>query len=200
MSRYPSEADDQKLTESLVFNPNGLTLVRVPQGSNYTPDFQVIKNGTLVAYCELKSPRDDWLDKLLDTVKPCQIVGGARNDPTFNRIGRLTQKAADQFRTVNVTRSLPNILVFVNHDDASDFGDLIETFTGLLHAADGRRHLTMPQVASRLEKAKKHIDVCVWIDGKTGKIQGFFFNRDTNPNYLNQLCALLGKNSADIQF
>lgn len=199
MSRYPSEADDQKLTESLVFNPNGLKLVKVPQGSSYTPDFQVIKNGTLVAYCELKSPRDDWLDKLLDMVKPYQIVGGGRNDPTFNRIGRLAQKAADQFRAVNDERLLPNILVFVNHDNASDFADLIETFTGVFHAADGSRYLTIPQVASRLEKAKRHIDLYVWIDAKTNKVQGFFFNRDTTPNYLNQLCVLLGKNPVDIQ-
>lgn len=200
MSRYPSEADDQILTEGLVFRPYGLTLLKIPQGAGRTPDFQVIQNGVAVAYCELKSPRDEWLDDKLDVAQPGEIVGGCRNDPTFNRIGRLTQKAADQFRTVNVTRSLPNILVFVNHDDATDFGDLIETFTGLLHAADGRRHLTMPQVASRLDKAKKHIDLCVWIDGKTGKVQGFFFNRDTTPNYINQLCAMLGKNPTDIQF
>ena len=199
MSRYPSEADDQKLAEDLVFSPYGLTLLRVQQGTGRTPDYQVIQNGVPVAYCELKSPRDEWLDKLLDMAKPCQIVGGGRDDPTFNRISRLTQKAADQFRAVNSTRSIPNILVFVNHDTASGFGDLMETFTGLFHAADGSRHVTMPQVASRLEHAKRHIDLCVWIDGKASKTQGYFFNQGATPNYVNQLCALLGKNPADIK-
>lgn len=199
MSRYPSEADDQKLAEDLVFSPYGLTLLRVQQGTGRTPDYQVIQNGVPVAYCELKSPRDEWLDKLLDMAKPCQIVGGGRNDPTFNRIGRLAQKAADQFRAVNATRSMPNILVLVNHDDASSFGDLIETFTGVFHSADGSRHETMPQVASRLKHAKEHIDLCVWIDGKASKTQGYFFNQGATPNYVNQLCALLGKNPADIK-
>lgn len=199
MNQYPTEADDQKLAEELVFNPHGLTLLKFPKGAGRTPDFQVIQNGVLVACCELKSPRDGWLDKLFDLARPCQIVGGGRNDPTFNRIGRLAQKAADQFRAVNAARSMPNILVFVNHDDASDFGDLIETFTGMFHAADGKRHATMPQTAARLERAKSHIDLCVWIDGKTSKAQGYFFNQGATPTHLNQLCALLGKNPADIK-
>lgn len=199
MSSFPSEDDDQNLTEGLVFNPYGLTLLKVPQGAGRTPDFQVIQNGVPVAYCELKSPREEWLDKLLDLARPCQIVGGGRNDPTFNRIGRLAQKAADQFRAVNAMRSMPNILVFVNHDDASGFGDLIETFTGMFHSADGNRHVTMPQTASRLERAKSQIDLCVWIDGKTSKTQGYFFNQGATPNYLTQLCALLGQNPADIK-
>ncbi len=199
MSRYPSEADDQKLAEDLVFSPHGLTLLRVQQGTGRTPDYQVIQNGVPVAYCELKSPRDEWLDKLLDMAKPCQIVGGGRNDPTFNRISRLTQKAADQFRAVNATRAMPNILVLVNHDDASSFGDLIETFTGVFHSADGSRHETMPQVASRLKHAKEHIDLCVWIDWKASNTQDYFFNQGATPNYVNQLCALLGKNPADIK-
>ena len=200
MSRYPSEDDDQKLVENLVFGPYGLTLLKVPQGAGRTPDYQVIQSGVPVVYCELKSPRDEGLDKLLYMDKPCQIVGGGRNDPTFNRISRMAQRAADQFRAVNATRSIPNILVFVNHDDASSFGDLIETFTGVFHSADGSRHETMPQVASRLKHAKGQIDLCVWIDGKAKKVEGYFFNRDATQNYLPHLCALIGKNPADIKY
>jgi hypothetical protein len=103
------------------------------------------------------------------------------------------------FEAVNPTRVLPNILVFVNRDDISDFGDLRETFTGLFHAADGSRHATMPDMAASLSRAKSQIDLCVWIDGKTSKAQGYFFNQGATPNYLNQLCALLGKNPADIK-
>ncbi len=50
---------------------------------------------------------------------------------------------------------MSNILVFVNHDDASSFGHLMQTFTGVFHSADGSRHVTMPQVASRLKHAKE---------------------------------------------
>jgi hypothetical protein len=200
MSRYPSEADDQKLAEDLLFSPHGLTLLKVPQGAGRTPDFQVIQNGVPVAYFELKSPRGEWLDNKLDDAKPGEIVCGCRNDPTFNRIGRHAQNAAEQFRAVNETRALPNILVFLNHDDASGFGDLMETFTGLFHSADGSRYETMAHVASRLKNAKEQIDLCVWINGRTSRVQGILFNRDATPNYLNQLCVLLGKNSADIKY
>lgn len=196
MKQYPSEDDDLKLAQKLVFNPNGLTVSKIPRGAEKSADLKVLKNDVLVAYCELKSPREELLDK---EVKPCQIIVGSRNDPTFNRIGRLAQKAAKQFRAINDIRSLPNILVFVNHDNASGFGDLIETFTGLFHATDGSRHVTMPQVASRLVHAREQIDLCIWIDGKTSTVQGFFFNRDTVPNYLNQLCALLDKNPTAIK-
>lgn len=199
MSRHSSEHDDQKLVENLVFSPRGLTLLKVPQGAGRTPDFQVIRNSLPVAYCELKSPRNHWLNDKLDDAQPGEIVGGGRDDPTFNRISRLAQKAAEQFRAVNATRSMPNILVFVNHDDASSFGDLIETFSGVFHSADGSRHVTMPQVASRLRHAKEHIDLCAWIDEKTSRVQGLSFNRDTTPNYLTDLFVLLGINPANIK-
>lgn len=200
MIRYPSEADDQILTEELVFKLHGLTLLKVPQGASRTPDFQVIQNGVPVAYCELKSPRDEWLDNELGKAQFVKIVGGLRNDPTFNRIGRLAQKAAEQFHAVNAMRLLPNILVVVNHDDASGFSDLIETFTGMFHAADGSRHVTMPQAASRLKHAKSQIDLCVWIDGVAKKVEGYYFNQDATPNYLTHLCALTGKNPSKIKF
>lgn len=199
MKQYPSEDEDLKLAESLIFTPYGLTVLKIPRGVEKSADLQVLKSGVLVAYCELKSPRDEWLDDKLDDALPGEIVGGCRNDPTFNRISRHAQRAANQFRAINVTRSLPSILVFVNHDDTSGFGDLMETFNGLFHSSDGSRHMTMPQVASRLKHAKEHIDLCVWIDGKSSTAQGYFFNRDAKPNYVNQLCALLGKNPANIK-
>ena len=200
MKQYPSEDDDLKLAEKLVFAPIGLSLQKIPRGGGRTADLQVLQNGALVAYCELKSPRDEWLDKLLDLAKPCQIVGGGRDDPVFKKIRKHANKASQQFEAVNPTRVVPNILVFVNHDDISDFGDLRETFTGLFHAADGSWHATMPDMAASLSRAKSQIDLCVWIDGKTSKAQGYFFNQGATPNYLNQLCALLGKNPADIKF
>lgn len=200
MKHDPSEDDDLKLAEKLVFSPNGLTLLKIPRGSGRTADLQVLKNGVLVAYCELKSPRDEWLDKLLDLAKPFQIVGGGREDPIFKKIRKHANKASKQFESVNPTRLVPNVLVFVNHDDMSDFGDLRETFTGLFHAADGSRHITILNIATSLKRAKTQIDLCVWIDGKSSSVQGYYFNRDSTPNYLNQLCVLMRKNPAEIQF
>ncbi|MGA7323141.1 MAG: hypothetical protein WBX25_01340, partial [Rhodomicrobium sp.] len=84
----------------------------------------------LTAYCELKSPRDDWLDDQLTQAPPGNIVGGSRKDPTFNRLARRVEKAVGQFDRVNTAHELPNILVFVNHDPASHINDLRETSTG----------------------------------------------------------------------
>jgi hypothetical protein len=177
-----------------------LTLQKIPRGTNHTADLQVLLNDVLVAYCELKSPRDDWLDKLFESAKICQIVGGGREDPVFKKIRKHANKASKQFEAVNPKRAVPNILVFVNHDTGSDFSDLRETLTGLFHSDDGNRHATMLDIAVSLERAKSQIDLFIWIDCKTCRVQGYLFNKDANPNYLNQLCMLLGKNPAAIRF
>ncbi len=199
MRLYPSEVEDLKLAEKLVFTPNGLDLLKIPRRAGRSADLQILLNGVLVAYCELKSPHDEWLDKLLDLAKPCQIVGGGREDPVFKKLRKHANKASKQFEAVNPKRAVPNILVFVNHDDVSNFNDLRETFTGFFHATDGSRHATMLDMANSLGRAKSQIDLCVWIDGKSRRVQGYFFNLDAAPDYLNQLCTLLGLNPAAIK-
>jgi hypothetical protein len=200
MNSNSYEAEDLQLTENLIFKPNGLSINQIPRGEGKSADLEVLLNEITVAYCELKSPHDGWLDNLIDTAQTCEIVGGIRSDPVFKKITKHANKASKQFEAVNPERTVPNILVFVNHDDISDFGDLIETFTGQFHAADGSRHLTMVDIALSLGRAKKNIDLCVWIDKRTLLVQGFFFNRDTHPNYLSQLCLLFRKNPADIKY
>ena len=67
----------------------GLTATRFTQAEmqvGKTPDFRVVRGGELVAYCEVKSPNDPWLDEKLEEVPAFTIVGGARSDPTFNRL------------------------------------------------------------------------------------------------------------------
>ena len=194
-----SNSGDQLLAEDLVFKPNGMTLLKVPRGASYSPDFQVILNGRQVAYCELKSPRDDWLDSQLESSTTGTIVGGLRVDPVFNRIRRLSIKASKQFKAANPMRTIPNILIFVNHDDSTGIGDLRETFTGVFHAADGSRHTTMPHIAASLDQSKEQIDVCVWIDGKVERVEGYLFNQSAVPDRLDYLCALFGICPADIQ-
>ena len=183
----------------MVFKPNGMTLVKVPRGARPSPDFQVILNKKRVAYCEMKSPRDDWLETQIAAASPRTIVGGLRDDPIFNRLRRHAIKAAKQFNAANPTRAVPNILIFVNHDHAAGFGDLRETFTGIFHAMDGRCHNTMPHIASSLDQAKEQIDLCVWINGKVRCIEGYLFNQAAIPDHLDTLCALFGKNPLHIK-
>lgn len=199
MIQTPSEDDDQKLAEEIIFSPNHLVLLKIPRSSERTPDFRVISNGAVVAYCELKSPQDDWLDKLLDLAKSFLIVSGTREDPIFKKIRKHANKASKQFEAHNPTRKVPNILLFINHDDTSDFRDLREAFTGYFHASDGSRHATMLDIATSLNRAKSQIDLCIWVDAKSRRVQGFYMNEDANPNHLNQLCMLFGKNPSDIK-
>lgn len=142
MARAPDETADIDLTDELLFRPRGLVLERFPPeeiGRGKTPDRRVIQGGHLVAFAEIKSPRDDWLDEQFQAAPPGAVVGGARRDPTFNRIARQVQKAARQFKAVNPLRHDPNILVLVNHDIAAHYSDLHETLTGEFHASTGER-------------------------------------------------------------
>ena len=116
------------LVEELVSGPAGFILDRIAATPREPrPDFRLISRRGLAGYCEVKSPRDDLLDELLAQAPPGEVVGYARDDPTFNRIARHVAKAVKQFDTVNPDHSLPNVLVFVNHAAGSNFNDLYET-------------------------------------------------------------------------
>jgi hypothetical protein len=198
----PNEDPDLKLVEELLFAPRHLVLQRFSRTETLTgrtPDFRVFRTGELVAFCEVKSPRDDWLDDQLDDAPPLQLVGGLRPDPTFNRIARHIEKAASQFESVNSARSLPNILVFVNHDRASSFNDLRETLTGMFHSADGERFETISHISEgRLGEVKRAIDLYVWIDERRRRIQGYFFN-EALPERVGNICELLGLDASKIK-
>src|ERR1700756_1632634 len=91
MARKPDEESDVRLAESLIFSGKGLELQRFDRDETLqgrTPDFRIMREGQLSAYCEIKSPRDDWLDEEIEKVALGQLAGGARRDPTFNRIAR----------------------------------------------------------------------------------------------------------------
>ena len=62
-----------------------------------TPDYRVMDEVELFAYCEVKSPRDEWLDEQMDQMEPGDIVGGPRSDPVFDRLSKMVEKAAKQF-------------------------------------------------------------------------------------------------------
>src|SRR6266567_1044000 len=67
------EAADQELMRQLVFNPHQLVLepfTKEEMRGRKTPDFKLLKGGKLVGYCELKSPRDDWIFDVPADVNP----------------------------------------------------------------------------------------------------------------------------------
>lgn len=195
MPQRPDEEPDLKLVEELLFDGRRLRLERFDRAETLagrTPDFKVLRDGALVAFCEVKSPRDDWLDEQLEDAKSGEVVGGARSDPTFNRIARHVAKAVTQFEAVNAKRDLLNVLAFVNHAGASGYHDLRETVTGMFHTETGDRIATMSHISDgRLKEARMKIDLYVWIDKKTRRIQGYLLN-EASPVHLEQICTLFG--------
>ena len=201
MARKPDEESDVQLADDLLFSGKGLELRRFDRAETLagrTPDFRIMREGELSAYCEIKSPRDDWLDEEIEKAPPGQIAGGARRDPTFNRIARHIEKAASQFDAVNADHALPNILVFVNHADAVSVADLHETITGMFVTDSGRKIPTLMNIAEgRIGVARTKIDLYVWIGRKAACVQGWLFN-DTHPHHVATVCRLLGIDGATI--
>jgi len=203
MTREPDETDDLSVVEHLLFKEPGIVLERFNRHETLagrTPDFKIMRDGKLFAFCEVKSPRDDWLEEQIDSAPYGQLVGGARPDPTFNRIARHIGKAASQFHAVNADHALPNILVFVNHADASHRNDLVETLTGTFETESGERIPTVRHISEgRLGKVREQIDLYIWIDRKTSSVSLYLFNDLMTPSVIVELCDLFGLDASDIQ-
>jgi hypothetical protein len=125
---------------------------------------------------------------------PGTIVGGGRPDPTFNRIALNIVKAVKQFDAVNPNHSLPNVLVFVNHDDNSSYRDLCETLTGRIRADSGEVYAYMTHISDGLLGDKrKRIDLYVWIyDYRDLRRIGGWLMANTVPEHTHHNPGCLG--------
>lgn len=148
------EAADLALMRALAFDQNNIVLEPYEDAAlknGKTPDFKLFKDGKLCGFCEMKSPRDDFI---LEAPK----AGGVairRNLPFYRKLGSHIKYAVEQFDAENPDHAQPNILVFVSHSPDIQRRDLIATIAGLpvpggpacLHAgqenakADYRRRL-----------------------------------------------------------
>ena len=195
----PEEPVDLNIAAKLL-QSHGLTPKRFTKAGRRigkTPDFRVMRGENLVAFCEVKSPRDDWLDTQLEEATHGGIVGGCHKDPVFNRLSRIIRKAASQFDAVNASHDVPNILILVNHDDMSDYGDLRETVTGRFHSDDGSRHPTvMPVSEGRIKEVKTRIDAYAWFDFETRRLQGRMLNELSE--HFDAICSMFGIDKSKI--
>jgi len=158
-----------------------------------TPDFRVIKDNDLVAYCEAKHVQhDEWLDDQLKGVPPVTLVGGPRPDPIFNRLTAHIHKAAQQFVAVNPVRQYPNILVFANSDSQCTFqGDLLGVLTGNCYGAGGVVEPIFQEFSNgRIREEKLTIDVYVWQDSWKNAQPRLWFWRDSR--HYASICGILG--------
>lgn len=184
-----SEDDDLRLVEQLLCE-KGLSVRRIePVRHRKTPDLEVLDaQGAPLALCEVKSPRDDFLEKLW-AARPGQImVGGARPDPVFNRIARQIIHAREQLEAHDPNRAVARTVAIVNHDRACNVADLVETVTG---RRPGFPFATNPINPKFTADALQAIDGIMWVDAKGRSGPSWFFTEAHMP-YFDSLQAALG--------
>lgn len=171
------EAADRELTRRLVFNGRQIVLesfTKEEMQGRKTPDFKLLKDGKLVGFCELKSPRDDWVFDVPADLKPGELREEVRHDPAAHNLARNIGKAAEQFDAVNPDHRLPNILVLVSHARLRGPVDLHMAIAGIMMPDGGRRFLLVDSKEKdwskawkkqrKLWEASRSIDLFFWID------------------------------------
>ena len=129
------EEPDLALVEQF-FADRGLLAERIPKTTGKTPDFKILRDQTVGAFCEVKSPQDVFQERLNDAIRAApegQYRGVIESGPVsrqYRCMERAATKAAAQFNAVNPAHAQPNILMFVNHDTTSHQGDFEEAVTG----------------------------------------------------------------------
>lgn len=141
--------DKQKAISFL--SSKGLHARAFPKVKSKSPDLEVYLNEVLFAYCEVKSiVKYEWF--------------GERNPPIWNNIQNKIHEARKQFNAVNADHSLPNILVFINHDNHYNWQDLYKVLNGREPIPDlpvyDTRHLKRLAESGDLMK----VDFIVWLD------------------------------------
>ncbi len=193
------DPDEEKVKRYL--EERGVTVERFSKAemrSGKTPDFRVLRNGEFIFYCEVKSsPEDRWLDEQLNNAAPGELVGGARNDPIFNRLTADIHEAVKQFDAVNKKQEYPNVLALVNHDDKCGFNDLLGILTGNFYANDGTVHPIYRQFShGRIKEEKGRIHLFIWLDDY--KPDRLLFSQAEQAHHAS-VCAAFGVDQNEIK-
>jgi hypothetical protein len=152
------------------------------------------RQGTLRAYCEVKSPTDGDLFDFPDDLAPDEIRCEVRKDPAIFGLARLIAKAARQLEAANPDRAHPNLLVIVNHARRKGPADLRMALEGI-RAPDGRRFFPLVNDADKWDvqkgvwEAARKIDLYVWVDPQKRTWLPF---RPAGAQRLAEACNLLG--------
>jgi hypothetical protein len=177
MARKPTEGADIKLMQEIIFQPYNVVLQpfsKEEMTKGKTPDFKLMKGSELCGYCELKSPRDDWVFEFPDDIKPGESVTEMRPSPTSNNLARQIESAAEQFDAVNPDHKLPNVLVLVNHAIGRTRSDLHVAVTGI-QVPDGPRLFTFkPDKQKQVWEAARRVDLFLWVDAQKRTCQHLY--------------------------
>lgn len=165
------EAADIALVQKLAFDGKGITLESYHDAvlkRGKSPDFKLFKNGELVGFCEVKSPRDDFVFE-----RPAPGKFKIReNLPFYRKLGSHIKHAALQFDAVNPDHDRPNILAFVSHTPDIARRDLHATIAGLPAPEPGKRVFMLGRkMQEQVLDAARKVDLILWIDAETGTLQ-----------------------------
>jgi hypothetical protein len=190
--RKSTEGADIKLMQELIFRPSDVVLQpfsKEEKTKGKTPDFKLMKESKLCGYCELKSPRDDWVFEFPDDIKPGESVTKTRSSPTSNNLARQIESAVEQFDAVNPDHKLPNVLAIVNHAAGRTRSDLHITVTGI-QVPDGPRLYTLkPDRQKQVWESARRVDLFLWIDAQNRTCQHVY---PDDAIHRAAACALLG--------
>jgi hypothetical protein len=178
--------------QELIFQPSDVVLQpfsKEERAKGKTPDFKLMKGSKLCGYCELKSPRDDWIFGFPDDIKPGESAIKTRPSPTSNNLARQIESAVEQFDAVNPDHKLPNVLAIVNHAAGRTRSDLHVTVTGI-QVPDGPRLYTLkPDRQKQVWEAARRVDLFLWIDAQNRTCQHVY---PDDAIHRAEACALLG--------
>lgn len=167
--------------------------------SRRTPDFRVFEGNDLVLFCEVKTVDPDlWLDHQLAAARPLKVVGGARPDPTFNRLSNDIHQAVQQFDAVNPDLLYPNVLVFVNREPHQcDFGDLLAVTTGNFFADSNERFPIYRWYSEgRIRDEKRRIHLYIWLTPNVGE---HLLVNQSHEQHCGSMCRLFNIDPAAIR-
>jgi hypothetical protein len=191
-ARKPDEDGDIKLIQELIFQTRDIALEpfsKEEMVKGKTPDFKLVKGSTLCGYCELKSPRDDWVFGPPDGLKHGQSISVTRRSPTSNNLARQIMSAVEQFDAINPEHKLPNVLVLVNHAVGRTRSDLYVTLTGI--PVPGGQPLFTLKLNHQMQvwEAARRVDLFLWVDAQKRSWQPLYAN---DAIHRATVCELLG--------
>lgn len=170
------EVADAALLRALAFDP--VAILPEPYSDadlkrGKTPDFKLMKDDTLRAYCEMKSPRDDYVFQIPADGGPAI----RKNVPFYRKIASHVRNASQQLKAVNPDHDLPNIVAFVSHCRDIERRDLIATIAGLQVPDSNRRFFLLGRkLQKQAINAALSVDLFLWVDAVGQTLQHLSVN------------------------
>jgi len=159
------ESREEKFVRELLARHFNVVVRKLPEDSIKTADYELLAEDERAAVLEVKqlqsTPRtakNGW--KVIERDGVCHAQ---REDNAPRRVSDVIRAASKQLRGY----AEPKILIFLNDEPLADVLDLDEAYNGFLDYGDdlyGYTNMASARIADRILKAKKLIDLYVWID------------------------------------